>query len=358
MSTEIAVSAERPEHLDFRLLGSLQLIAGGHPRALGPEQEQRMLVALLAAMGTPVTHGRLMEAIWDDQPDGALDALYHLARGLRRRLETVGYAGVLTGVNGTYRLGLPVQSVDVHRFHALVSRARQAAGADDRRAVDLIEEALRLHRGQPLAGLRGRWVDSYRHTLLEERHAAELALYEISIRQGESRERLPGLYRLYRERPEDEWVAWLLMHALYRAGRQEDALAVRREVASHLDKTIAAASLKALADLYERILRHDEELLRPEALSFPAGEAGTRARVLGRPGPRAHEDGGGQQDEGSMGQATRDTSAGAGQAGPDRGEWVPPIAHTSIVINGSVNAGRDSVIGTSIGTQNNYGGSR
>ena len=296
MSREIAVRPASQKPIGFRLLGALEMTVEGHPRKLGPEQEQRMLVPLLGAKGMPVTHQRLMDAIWDDEPpEGARDDLYHLAHDLRKRLKEAGHTDVLIAANGAYRLAIPPDCVDVHRFHALVADARQSAGEDDPRAVGLLEEAMRLHRGEPLAGLRGYWVDNFRHTLVEERHAAELALYEVAIRHGESRERLPGLYTLYRERPEDEWVAWLLMHALYRAGRQSEALKLRFEVARHLDQTIAAESLKALADLYDRILRQDDDLLRPEALSFPAGIAGARTRALGCPGSRSTQEGGGAE---------------------------------------------------------------
>jgi len=262
--------------LDFRLLGTFQMTAGGRLADLGPAQEQRMLVALLDAKGAPVSQAWLMNAIWDDQPERALDALYSHVSRLRRRLVAAGYPGVLTGARGTYKLALPAECVDVHRFHALVDRARQLARDNGRQSVALLEEALGLHQGEPLAGLRGRWIDRYRYALLEDFRAAELALYETAIGHGESRERLPALHALYRDRPDDEWVAWLLMHALYRAGRQAEALDVPREVSRHLNEPISSASMKALGNLYERILRQDDNLLRPEAIRFPAGEATTQ----------------------------------------------------------------------------------
>ena len=340
--------------LGFWLLGAFQMTVAGRPWQLGAEQEQRLLVALLDARGARVSHGRLREAIWDDEPEGAQDALYHLARALRRRLEAAGWVGVLPGVNGTYALAIPADCVDVHQFHALVDQARDAARQDDARAMDLLAQALRLHRGEPLAGMGGRWVDNYRHALIEERRAVELALHEVAISRGEFRERLPGLQAMFRERPQDEWVAWLLMHALYRAGRQPEALAVRQQVAEQLD-TVAVASLKALGDLYERILRHDEDLLRPEALSFPVGTVGVRARALGRPGshaPHREQDQPGHEQDEAEEAAPQDESDDAGQPTGQSARDSRP--YTSIVINGSVHARGGSVIGT----QNNYGGSR
>jgi DNA-binding SARP family transcriptional activator len=327
MNRQIAVRGEDDgsldtvrEPLDFRLLRTFQMTVGGRSRQLGPEQEQRLLVALLDARGMPVTHGRLMEVIWDDQPEGALAALYHLVLGLRRRLAATGHSGLLTGGNGTYQLDISPEQVDVHRFHALTARAREPV-ADDKQEILLLDEALALHRGEPLAGVRGRWIDGYRHRLMEERHAAELALYEAAIRHGESRERIPGLHSLLQERPSDEGVAWLYMHALYRAGRQSDALEIWHAVSQHLGKTIAADSRKALTDLYERILRQDDDLLRPEAVRFPAGGTGgnggigTRVRALGRPDPRVehdreHED---LKDSADPAHADADDAPSAGQ---------------------------------------------
>jgi two-component SAPR family response regulator len=75
---------------------------------------------------------------------GALDALYHLVSWLRKRLAAMGADGALTAASSTYRLDIPAAHVDVHRFRDLVARASELAG-DDRRAISLLEEALRLH---------------------------------------------------------------------------------------------------------------------------------------------------------------------------------------------------------------------
>jgi DNA-binding NarL/FixJ family response regulator len=255
--------------LGFKLLGPFQMTADEELVEPGPRREQRMLVALLEARGAPVSHARLMDAIWDDTPGTGRRILSQLAYNLRRRLAAAGDAGALIVTNDAYKLALPAERVDVHRFRALVDCARRLVVDDDWRAASLLQEALSLHRGEPLAGLRGHWIDNYRHALMEERRAAELTLYEIAIRHGESRERVPALRALYWERPDDEWAAWLLMHALYRVGRQAEALAVGRD-ARYSNETVAAASMYAFRHLSERILRQDDTLLRPEALRFPA----------------------------------------------------------------------------------------
>jgi DNA-binding SARP family transcriptional activator len=351
MNNQIAIRHEQGAP-DFQILGAFQLIIGGRPHEIGPEQEQRLLVALLSARGMPVIHDKLMAAIWDDLPkNGALNDLYHLVGGLRKRLAVAGLDGVPTAANGTYRLDIPPAGVDVHRFHDLVARARGLTDNDDQQAVALFEAALRLHRGEPLAGLRGRWIGGYRHLLTEERHAAELALYEAAIRAGESRERIPALNSLFLDRPGDEGVAWLYMHALYRVGRQSDALEVWHTVRRHLDNTIGAASVKALSDLHERILRHDDDLFRPEAVKFLAGEGATRPRVPGRPGSQAgreEPDGAAPALPDDLPDGGSDTP-GAAEQDPNKQRGIAGV-QTHTVFNGSVFA-EHGVFGSQI----NYG---
>jgi DNA-binding SARP family transcriptional activator len=332
----------------FRLLGAFQMTVGGQPLWPGPEQEQRLLVKLLAAGAMPVSNGELMEAIWDEIPGrgATLEALYHLVAALRRRLAAAGLEGVLTNANGTYRLDVSTAHIDVHVFHALTARARKLARDDDQRAVPLLDEALQLRSGEPLAGLRGQWIDGYRHTLTEELRATELALYETAIRHGESCERLPGLSTLLRDRPDDELVVWLYMHALYRAGQQTQALAVKRQFSEHLLETNGVENGEALDDLYQRILDKDNDLLAPEAISFPAGEAGARMRRPARQDPRADQQS--KREQPHQPPTDSDGTSSGDPAGSERQETA--TASSSFVFNGLVHAK-----GAHFGTQVNHG---
>jgi DNA-binding SARP family transcriptional activator len=259
----------------FRLLGAIELETAGARQDLGPDQDQRLLVALLAAKGMPVSRDKLMDVIWDGTPPpAAASALHQLVRGLRRRMELAGLADVLPrSVNGTYRLDVPAPQVDVHLFHTHTARARDLVYHDDQLAAQELEQAMRLCRGEPLAGLSGRWIDAYRYTLSEERHSAELTYYEVALRLGKHHDQIASLSGLFRDRPGDEWVAWLYMHALYRSGRQEEAFAAYQKVRSHLGRTTATGSLPVLTDLYERMLRGDVSVLRPETARFAIGDS-------------------------------------------------------------------------------------
>jgi DNA-binding SARP family transcriptional activator len=347
MSAEIAMRDE-PSPVTFRLLGACQMTAGGRAHPPGPGQQQRLLVKLLAAKGMPVAKDELMAAIWDEVPGpGATpEALHHLVAAARRTLTDAGLDDVLRNANGTYRLDVSPAHVDVHVFHALTERARALTRDGDPRAVEVLEEALRLCPGEPLAGLQGQWIGRYRYTLAEEIRAAQLALYETALGHGESRERLPGLSTLLRERPDDELVAWLYMHALYRAGQPTRALEVKREFSAQLLETNGTENGRALDDLYRRILANDDGLLAPEAVAFPGGVAGTRARH------RDSDDGQDREaEEPRQPPADGDGPAPCDHAADQRTE--PAAAGLSYVFNGAVHAEYGH-----FGPDYYYGGSR
>ncbi|MCO5995829.1 AfsR/SARP family transcriptional regulator [Actinoallomurus rhizosphaericola] len=315
----------------FLLLGPIAAYAPGtgDPVDLGPDHEQCLLVVLLAAGGKSVPRDRLIKAVWDDTPpEDPTDAVWRLVSRLRRRLQDAGLTDVLKRTGATYRLEVPPEQVDLHRFRAMSAQARRLLGHDDHRAGELLEEALGLHRGVPLAGLKGTWIDAYRHTITEEYHMAEIALYELAIRLGKSRDVVPALTNLLHERPDDESVAWLTMHALYRSGRQGDALAVYREITEHLDRTLAVPSLAALADLHQRMLASDPGLMTADAVTIPFGRSGAPGALPAGDGPAAGgTDAGGTGAEGAGGadaddaQDTKDT-ARTEQEEPRRGTSV------------------------------------
>ncbi|HXL89675.1 MAG TPA: BTAD domain-containing putative transcriptional regulator [Streptosporangiaceae bacterium] len=350
MNGEIAIRDDEEARgpVTFRLLGAFQIAGTDRPHPVGPGQQQRLLVKLLAAKGMRVANDELMLAIWDELTDlvAPREALHHLVVRVRRTLAVAGLDDVLHNTNGTYRLDVPPAHVDVHVFHALTECARALARDGDQQAVGRLEEALRLCHGEPLAGLPGRWVYGYRHTLAEEIRAAQLALYETALRHGESRERLPGLSTLLRERPDDELVAWLYMHALYRAGQPTRAMEVKTEFSAQLEKTTGAGYGRALNQLCERIQAKDDSLLAQEALAFPGGKAGARARH-----PGSHDGQDQEREEPHQPPADADGPAPDDPAAGQRPE--PAAAGPNLVFNGPVN-GQNAVFGTQI----NYGSAR
>jgi DNA-binding SARP family transcriptional activator len=354
MNAEIAIRAERGP-VTFRLLGAFQIEASGRAQPTGPWQQQRLLIKLLAANGRPVANDQLMAAIWDEVPGpgATLEALRHLVGTARRTLAAAELTGVLRNANGMYRLEVQPAQVDVHVFRMLTGRARALARNGDRQAVGLLEEALRLCHGQPLAGVPGQWVNGYRYTLAEEIRAAQLTLYETALRHGESRERLPGLSTLLREQPEDELVAWLYMHALYRAGQPTRALEVKREFAAQLLEANGTKPGRALNELYQRILAEDDGLRAPEAIAFPGDEAGARARYRGsHDGPDEGPDEGPDREREEPGEPSADADGSAPRDQAARPRAEPAAAGVSYTFD-TVYADHGH-----FGPTYNYGGSR
>ena len=353
MSREIAIRAENSPELPaaFRLLGTFQVTVGSREVWRGPAQVQRMLVKLLAVRGAAVTIDGLMQAIWDDvpAPGASPERVHTLAVMARRCLAKAGLPDALVNERGSYRLDVPPGLVDVHQFHELANRARELARTGDQGAIGLLERAVALHSGEPLAGLDGGWVDRYRLTLTEELHTAKVSLYEVAIRHGEAGERLAGLSELHRASPDDERVTWLFMHALVRTGQQHRALEVKQSFARHLRDEYGLDCSTALDQLYQRILNKDDELLMPEAVTFPAGEAGAGRQ---RQGTAAHGAGGQETDaeqvrpEGDAGCAPT-----SGNQATERQPTAAPTVHN--VLYGPTDA-RYAVFGTQI----NYGGAR
>lgn len=341
MSMEIAirhkVADSEQEPVCFRLLGGFRLTVAGQSQSPGPEQTQRLLVKLLAARCMSVDNDELMRAIWDrvPGPGATSEALHHLVGVARRRLADAGFQSVLSNGRGAYRLEIPPAQVDIHVFHTLIARARELCRAGDRDAVALLEQALRLRSGEPLAGLRGDWIDRYRQTLTAELRTAEQSFYEEAIRYGEAHDQLPGLSALHRDRPDDERVTWLYMHALYRGGEQMEALQVKRDFDRHLIEEYGSNCGNALNDLQQRILRKDAALLAPEAVSFPSGEVGARIRPPDHPDPRDGQDKRPTEPEPSS--ADQDESPSDDRAADQRHERPAAPAVTNI-FNKRVNA--------------------
>lgn len=356
MGNEIAIRDEGSpgRRVSFRLLGAFTVIAGSRAVSVGPPQVQRLLVKLLAAKGAPVATEELMAAVWDDVygPGVTNERVHGLAAVARRGLTDAGLPDVLVNEYRKYRLDVPPALVDVHQFHELTARARELARDGDQRAVSTLEQAMALRSGDPLAGLGGGWVDRYRLTLTAELQTTETLLYEAAIRHGEACDRLPGLSALHRERPADERVTWLYMHALHRAGQSPRALAVKQEFDRYLNDAYGMDASHALDELQQRILREDDDLWTPEAVSFPDGEAGARSRrpsaadSPGAPGSASAPEAPSPGDCPGAGEPEAD----AEREQPSSGQKPDQPAATSMVVNvlsGPVDA-EHAVFGTQV----------
>lgn len=276
------------------LLGPLVLVVGGEA-VVGLPRKERALVALLALRpGRPVGVDEIAGVIWEGAPppSGARKAVQVLVYRLRKRLDDAGSpdASALVVTQGeSYVLALDPDAVDAGRFERLVSQARRhLAEQDPGGALDHLDRALALWRGDPLPDLGGTDVGLAEQTRLvellraveEDRYDARLALGEHDALVGELEAAL-AQDRL-RER---RWRQ--LMLALYRSGRQADALRAYQRVRSVLVEELGIEPGPDLRRLEAAIISHDPDLdlpraARPEAATDRAGASGSVARRWAR----------------------------------------------------------------------------
>src|SRR5205814_2801671 len=209
------------------LLGPVEVRHGGHRLDLGRRQERCVIGLLLLEPGRVVATERILNLLWDDPPPTARAALHTYVARLRARLAPYDLRLVTRGAG--YLAEVDPQAIDVHRFTTQVARAQRLTEPAERAAA--LRAALRLWRGPLLADvaddrLRGRLsahLDEVRLTALECAAEAELAT-------GAHHQVLTALAELVAEHPTREHLTGLLMLALYRSGRQTDALAAYRRL--------------------------------------------------------------------------------------------------------------------------------
>ncbi|TQJ92183.1 tetratricopeptide repeat protein [Streptomyces sp. SLBN-31] len=261
------------------VLGPLELRLERGASDLGQPRRRAVLAALAADAGRPVSMETLLDRLWDgDPPDGARSVVYsHISR-LRRLLEeaaaqenrgTATQPSISLGkVSGGYVLRADEDAVDLTRFRALVERGREPACPDAER-TGMLEEALRLWRGTPLAGLPGTWADRTRTAWTRERIDAALACAQIHLRRR-TPEKVPELLRpLLVDHPLNEQLAALLMRSLAATGSTADALHVYTETRKHLSDELDLPPGPELRSLYEELSR-GADLRRPSAPRRPA----------------------------------------------------------------------------------------
>jgi DNA-binding SARP family transcriptional activator/tetratricopeptide (TPR) repeat protein len=265
--------------MEFLLLGPVEIRAGDRNLEIGHARQRAVLAVLLLDLGRVVSADRLIDRVWGETaPASVRNVLYGYVARIRAALSGIAEDGVtFRRGQGGYLLQADPGLVDVHRFRDL---ARQAKAAGDR-AEELLREALSCWRGPALAGLDSPWLNAMRHTLELERHAAQLDLNDIRLRQGQHAVLVAELSSYALTAPADERLISQLMLALYRSGRQVDALRWYDQTRRHLADELGADPGAALRDLHEQILRADPALTAPAGIGHQAQKA-----ALTRPVPR------------------------------------------------------------------------
>ncbi|QCX80377.1 Regulatory protein AfsR [Streptomyces sp. YIM 121038] len=272
------------ESVRIRLLGPVSVEVQGRHVGLGPQQ--RALLAALALARGPVSTSRLAELLWEGEiPDGAVSSLRTHVLHLRRILEpgrraTSGFEVLVSAgarSNTSYTLQVADGQVDALRFVHLTDRARKAAADGDAPAVvTLLDEALALWTGPALEGVSDRSFALAETDRLEElRLVAREDRVDALIELGRYEASLAELTTLVRAFPLRERLRRQLMLALYRSGRQADALAAYRDFYQLLDDEVGIEPGRQLKELHQRVLVGDPALA-PERSPAPAAPPAAR----------------------------------------------------------------------------------
>lgn len=250
--------------IHFRILGPLEVSSDDRPLALGGQKQRALLGLLLMRAGEVVATDRLIDQLWGEQPPRtATTSLQNHVSQLRKLL---GAGSILTRPPG-YVLQIDAESLDLAQFERLVAEAR---GAEPAVRAAKLGEALALWRGAPLADLSFetfsqneiRRLEELRLDAIEERIDADLEL-------GEGSSLVPELEALVNQLPLRERLRGQLMLALYRSGRQAEALDAYHAGRTALSEQLGLDPGPSLQELYGRILRQESVLSPASAAAGP-----------------------------------------------------------------------------------------
>jgi DNA-binding SARP family transcriptional activator len=246
--------------LSFELLGEVGAHVDGRAVSMGPARQRCVLAALLVDANRAVSSDQLVDRVWGDcPPQRAAGTLQSYLSRLRAALPVPEECTILRR-SGGYLISVDEAAVDLHRFRALLAQARESG---DDQAATLYERALGLWQGEALADLDTLWVNTLRHALHAERFAARLDFHDVQLRRGQSARLLVDLPALAAAHPLDERLAGQLMLALYREGRQAEALAHYERVRRQLAEELGADPSPALRQLHQQILAADSAVASP-----------------------------------------------------------------------------------------------
>ena len=261
--------------MEFRILGPLEVAAEGRLLDLGRPKQRAVLGILLLRANTVVSLEHLVDELWGEEPPAqAIASLQAYVSHLRRLLEPAREArarvGPLLSQAPGYRLMVPADDLDAARFEQLAAAGRRQLEADEPgRAAETLRQALALWRGEVLDGLDASIARGERARLGEMRLAGLEDRITANLAVGQHAAVAAELNRLAEEHPYRESLQGLRMQALYRSGRQAEALAAYQQTRRLLDAELGVEPSPWLRRLYQQILGHAPELERAAAASMP-----------------------------------------------------------------------------------------
>ncbi|UGY91994.1 AfsR/SARP family transcriptional regulator [Streptomyces gobiensis] len=248
--------------LRFAVLGPVRAWHDSEPLNTGSPQQKALLAALLLRGGHTATAQELVDGLWGDEPpQQALAALRTYASRLRKVLG----AQALISESGGYAIRTgPGAELDADTAAQFAADAEKAASTGDRcRARELYNKALALWDGEPLAQVPGPYAEAQRVRLTEWRLSLLEHRLDLDLQVGSHAEAVSELTALTAAHPLRERLRELLMLALYRSGRQAEALAVYADTRRLLADELGVDPCPELAELHQRILQADEALTSP-----------------------------------------------------------------------------------------------
>ncbi|WP_306204728.1 AfsR/SARP family transcriptional regulator [Actinoplanes sp. RD1] len=257
----------------LRLLGQFEVVDGAGTIELGGGRQRIALAVLALAANRVVTVERLIESIWDARPPATAHRQVHMVISvLRRALRALADRVEIRTERNGYRLVVADGCVDLLRFEADVAAGRRLlAEQRTREAAQAFRSGLAWWRGPALGGLDGRFRPEAARLEQARADAWEWCL-EAEVAGGEAPGTLSDLERAHAEHPLREGITAALMLALYRAGRQSDAIGVYRRTAALLAEELGVDPGPALAARFTEILRADAGLTATAGAPAPGPE--------------------------------------------------------------------------------------
>ena len=251
--------------VEIRVLGPLEVAADGRLLELGRGKQRAVLAVLALRANHVVSTDALIDALWGESPPPtALKALQGLVSQLRKALAPLGEEAIATRPPG-YVLAVDPDGVDAHRFERLATLGRQELESDPQAAAELLREALGLWRGEALAEFAYEpFAQGAAAHLSEVRLEAFESLFDAELALGRHAEVTAELQAQVAANPVRERLRGQLMLALYRSGRQAEALETFREGRHLLDRELGLEPDVELRRLERAILAQDPALGRVE----------------------------------------------------------------------------------------------
>jgi len=252
--------------LRFGVLGPLRAWRHETVVDLGPVQQRVVLAVLALQAGRPVGRQQMIDAVWgENQPRNAVNLVQRHVSGLRRALEPDRPgrtpSDLLTWTEAGYLLTLPPGALDLDLFVRGLSQARTAQAAGQlQEAATALHSALELWRGPVCDGLSSPFLDAQADRLAESRVSALEERIELDLTIGGHGDLVAELRDLVAEHPLRERLRGLLMTALYRTGRQADALTAFRDARRRLRDELGVEPSAPLQQLHQQILAADPAL--------------------------------------------------------------------------------------------------